>query len=96
MLFRSDDRLEPPTGSPPGEPVGGSSPFDTPRLDHEVLCSVFTLFSAGNRERLARVQGAAMSPLVAGTMPANPGMEALGLSPPRRISPIDRTETTPI
>jgi len=37
-----------------------------------------------------------MSPLVAGTMPANSGMEALGLSPPRRRSPIDRAEATHI
>jgi len=83
------DRFEPPMGSPPRRHVRrrtrrSSSLFDTLRIDHEVRWSVFTPFFVGNRERLAGVQGAAMSPLVAGTMPATSGMEALGPSPSRR------------
>ena len=38
-------------------------------------------------ERLAGVQGAAISPLVAGTRPATSGMEAIGPSPSRRHDP---------
>jgi hypothetical protein len=52
--------------------------------DRKVARRILTRFFTGNRERLAGVQGAAMSPLVAGTMPAKSGREAPGLSPSRR------------
>src|SRR5262249_34041003 len=60
--------------------------FDPVRIVHAAPWLILTLVFAGNRERLAGVQGAAMSPLVAGTTPAKSGMEALGPSPPLRLS----------
>jgi hypothetical protein len=56
--------------------------------NRSVVRWILTLVFTGNRERLAGVQGAAMSPLVAGTMPAKSGMEAPGLSPSRRPGPV--------
>jgi hypothetical protein len=53
-------------------------------MDHEVLRLILTFSLTGNSERLAGVQGAAMSPRVAGTRPATSGMEALGPSPSNR------------
>jgi hypothetical protein len=86
-----DDRIEPPMGPPTRRRVRRGTPrssslFEALRIDHQVLRSVFSFFWDGNRERLAGVQGAAMSPLVAGTMPAKFGMEALGPSPSSRPS----------